>query len=178
LVWYKPRKHCSLYQIAGKVKLSWQMVLRKGPRGSLTNGEFHRIMRRNWNKGARIAVSQGAKGKSCKRRLKMARTSMDLEENIAALLCYVVGWVTAIVFLVLEKENKFVRFHAFQSLLTFLPLSVLAWILGWIPFAGWVLAGLVWVLIVILWLILMFKAYKGEKYKLPIVGDLAERQTG
>jgi len=56
-------------------------------------------------------------------------------------------------------------------------LSVLAWILGWIPFAGWVLAGLVWILVLILWLILMFKAYKGEKYKLPIVGDIAEKQT-
>ncbi len=108
----------------------------------------------------------------------MAKTSMGVEENIAAVLCYVVGWITGIVFLVLEKENKFVRFHAFQSLLTFLPLSVLGWILGWIPFLGWALAGLVWLLIVILWLILMFKAYKGEKYKLPIVGDIAERQAG
>jgi len=112
-----------------------------------------------------------------KRRLEMAKTSMGLEENIAGLLCYVVGWITGIVFLVLEKENEFVRFHAFQSLLTFLPLSVLAWILGWIPFTGWVLAGLVWILILILWLILIFKAYKGEKYKLPIVGDIAEKQT-
>jgi len=112
-----------------------------------------------------------------KRRVKMAKTSTGLEENIAGLLCYVLGWITGIVFLVLEKENKFVRFHAFQSLLTFLPLGVLAWILGWIPFAGWVIAGLVWILILILWLILMFKAYKGERYKLPIVGDIAEKQT-
>jgi len=112
-----------------------------------------------------------------KRRLEMAKTSIGLEENIAGLLCYVVGWITGIVFLVLEKENKFVRFHALQSLLTFLPLSVLAWILGWIPFVGWVIAGLVWILILILWLILMFKAYKGEKYKLPIVGGIAEKQT-
>ncbi len=44
----------------------------------------------------------------------MAKTSMGVEENIAAVLCYVVGWITGIVFLVLEKENKFVRFHAFQ----------------------------------------------------------------
>ena len=107
----------------------------------------------------------------------MAKTSMNLEENLAGLLCYVLGWLTGIVFLVLEKENKFVRFHAFQSLLTFLPLCVAAWILGWIPLVGWALAGLVWILIFILWLILMFKAYRGEKYKLPLVGDIAERQT-
>ena len=107
----------------------------------------------------------------------MAKTSMNLEENIAGLLCYVLGWVTGIVFLVLEKENKFVRFHAFQSLLTFLPLSLLTGILRWIPFFGWLLAGLVGILTLILWLILMFKAYGGERYKLPVVGDIAEKQT-
>jgi len=103
---------------------------------------------------------------------------MGLDESVAGLLCYIVGWITGIVFLVLEKENKFVRFHALQSLLTFLPLSVLAWLLGWIPFVGWVLAALVWILTVILWLILMFKAYRGEKYKLPLVGDIAEKEIG
>lgn len=108
----------------------------------------------------------------------MAKTSLDLDENVEGLLCYIVGWITGIVFLVLEKENKFVRFHALQSLLTFLPLSVLAWLLGWIPFVGWVLGVLVWILTAILWLILMFKAYRGEKYKLPLVGDIAEKGIG
>ena len=108
----------------------------------------------------------------------MTKTSMGLDESVAGLLCYIVGWITGIVFLVLEKENKFVRFHALQSLLTFLPLSVLAWLLGWIPFIGWALAALVWILTVILWLILMFKAYRGEKYKLPLVGDIAEKEIG
>ena len=108
----------------------------------------------------------------------MAKTSLDLDENVEGLLCYIAGWITGIVFLVLEKENKFVRFHALQSLLTFLPLSVLAWLLGWIPFLGWVLGVLVWILTAILWLILMFKAYRGEKYKLPLVGDIAEKGIG
>ncbi len=107
----------------------------------------------------------------------MVKTSMNLEENLAGLLCYVLGWITGIVFLVLEKENRFVRFHAMQSLLTFLPLSVIAWILRWIPFIGGVLTALVWILVLILWLILMYRAYQGVKYKLPIVGDIAERQT-
>ena len=106
----------------------------------------------------------------------MTKTSMGLDENIAGLLCYVVGWITGIIFLVLEKENQFVRFHALQSILTFLPLSVIALLLGWIPFVGWVLAGLVWILTFILWIVLMFKAYRGEKYKLPIAGDIAEKQ--
>ncbi len=111
----------------------------------------------------------------------MEKTSMGLEENIAGLLCYVLGWLTGIVFLVLEKENKFVRFHAMQSIATFLPLMVIAWIIGWIfmwiPFIGWAISTLIWILVLILWLILMFKAYQGEKYKLPIVGDFAEAQT-
>ena len=80
----------------------------------------------------------------------MAKTSLDLDESVEGLLCYIVGWITGIVFLVLEKENRFVRFHAMQSVLTFLPLSVLAWVLGWIPFVGWALAALVWILTVIL----------------------------
>lgn len=108
----------------------------------------------------------------------MAKTSMNLEENVAGLLCYVVGWITGIVFLVLEKENTFVRFHALQSILTFLPLSVIAWLLGWIPFVGWALGALVSILIVILWLILMYKAYQGERYKLPLVGEIAEKRIG
>jgi len=115
----------------------------------------------------------------------MEKTSMGLDENIAGLLCYVLGWITGIVFLVLEKESKFVRFHAMQSIATFLPLMIIAWIIGWtvmlIPFAGWAIGGaistLIWILVLILWLILMFKAYQGEMYKLPIVGDFAEAQT-
>jgi len=107
----------------------------------------------------------------------MAKTSMGLEENIAGLLCYALGWVTGIVFLVLEKENKFVRFHAMQSIATFLPLPVIAWVIGLIPFIGWVISPLIGILSLILWLILMFKAYQGEMYKLPIVGDFAEKQV-
>jgi len=114
----------------------------------------------------------------------MAKTSMGLEENIAGVLCYVLGWITGIVFLVLEKENKFVRFHAMQSIATFLPLSVIMWLIGsifmWMPFIGWaiwsMISTLLWILVLILWLILMFKAYQGEMYKLPIVGDFAEKQ--
>ena len=99
---------------------------------------------------------------------------MNLEENVAGFLCYVLGWVTGIVFLVLEKENKFVRFHAMQSLVAFLPLSVIALVFSFVPFIGGVISSLIWIIELILWLILMFKAYKGEMYKLPVVGDFAE----
>ena len=109
----------------------------------------------------------------------MAKTSLGLEENIEGALCYLLGWLTGIVFYLLEKDNKFVRFHAKQSILTFLPLSVLYWIfwwiLWWIPFIGWAISLLIGLLMFILWIVLMIKAYQGEMFKLPIVGDIAEK---
>ncbi len=109
----------------------------------------------------------------------MEKTSLGMEENIEGALCYVLGWVTGIVFYLLEKENKFVRFHAMQSILTFLPLTVIYWIFGWllwwIPFIGWAISVLIGLLMFILWIVLMIKAYQGEKFKLPIVGDMAEK---
>ena len=105
----------------------------------------------------------------------MANTSLNMEENIEGALCYILTWVTGLVFYLLEKDSEFVRFHARQSIATFLPLTVLGFIVSWIPFLGWFLGGLIWLLTFILWLVLMIKAYQGEKFKLPIVGDIAER---
>lgn len=105
------------------------------------------------------------------------KTTLGLDENIAGLLCYVLGWVTGIVFLILEKENKFVRFHAVQSLATFLALFVLSIVFGMIPFIGWIISILIVPLGIFLWILLMYKAFKGEKFKLPIVGDFAEKQS-
>ena len=110
----------------------------------------------------------------------MAKTSMNMEENMASLLCYILGWITGLIFYLVEKENKTVRFHAMQSILTFLPLMVLSsifWFMSWfIPFI-WILSMLIGLLIFILWIVLMIKAYQGEKFKVPIVGDIAERQV-
>ena len=103
---------------------------------------------------------------------------MGIDENIEGLLCYILGWITGIVFLVLEKENKFVRFHAMQSLATFLLLFIILVIIGMIPFIGWVISILISIFMLILWLFLMYKAFKGELYKLPIVGEFAEKQIG
>jgi uncharacterized membrane protein len=104
------------------------------------------------------------------------KTALGIDENIEGLLCYVLGWITGIVFLVLEKENKFVRFHAMQSLATFLVLFIILVIIGMIPFIGWVISILISIFMLILWLFLMYKAFKGERYKLPIVGEFAEKQ--
>ena len=105
------------------------------------------------------------------------KTSMGLEANLAGLLCYVLGWVTGIIFFVLEKENKFVRFHAMQSILVFGAFTVVSIILNFIPFVGWILGTILGILAFVLWIILMVKAYRGEMYKLPVAGDIAERQV-
>jgi len=106
------------------------------------------------------------------------KTSLNLDENVEGLLCYVLTWLTGIVFFVLEKKSDFVRFHAAQSIVLFLPLSILTIILGIIPFFGYILAILIDIVMLILWLILMLKAYQGERYKLPIAGDFAEKLAG
>jgi uncharacterized membrane protein len=106
---------------------------------------------------------------------KSTATRTRLEPNIAALLCYVLWWASGLVFFFIEK-NEFVRFHALQSILTFSSLNIMLIVLGWIPFIGSVLAALVCLLSLILWIILMLKAYQGERFKLPVAGDWAERQ--
>ncbi|MFZ3167458.1 MAG: DUF4870 domain-containing protein [Candidatus Methanoperedens sp.] len=105
------------------------------------------------------------------------KTALGIDENIEGLLCYVLGFITGILFLVLEKDNKFVRFHAMQSIATFLIIFVISMVIGFIPVIGWLLSPLIGLVALILWLLLMFKAYKGEKYKLPIAGDFAEQQV-
>ena len=108
----------------------------------------------------------------------MEKTSTGLEANVAGLLCYVLGWISGLVFILIEKENKFVRFHAMQSIIVFGVLSVASIVLGWIPLLNVVIVPLISVLGLVLWIILMIKAYQGEKYKLPWAGNLAEKQVG
>jgi len=108
----------------------------------------------------------------------MAKTSTGMEENVAGLLCYLLGWITGIIFLILEKDNKFVRFHAIQSIVVFGIITVAQLILRWIPFIGWILSILISILAFILWIILMVKAFQGVKYKLPWAGNFSEKQAG
>ena len=104
----------------------------------------------------------------------MEKTSTRLRENIAGLLCYVLGWVSGIIFLLIEPENTFVRFHAIQSIYVFGTLTVAGIILGWIPFIG----VLISIVTFILWIVLMVKAYQGTRYKVAWAGNLAERRAG
>ena len=103
------------------------------------------------------------------------KTSTGLDENLAGMLCYLLGWITGLIFFLIEKDNKFVRFHALQSLITFGGLTVLFMFLGFIPFVGWMLFPVLAIVQLILWILLMVKAYQGVQFKLPVIGDLAEK---
>jgi uncharacterized membrane protein len=105
-----------------------------------------------------------------------ARTASGLDANVAGAVAYALGWITGLAFLLMERENRFVRFHAMQSTIVFAALS-LAWFLFFsVPLFGWLISLLVIPPVsAVLWLLLMFKAYQGEYFKLPIVGDMADR---
>ncbi len=108
---------------------------------------------------------------------KPAETSVGLSANVAGLLCYVGGWISGIVFLVIEKKSKFVKFHAWQSIMTFGVLTVVYLILFSIPIIGWVIGWIISVLGLVLWIILMIQAGTGKMWKLPWVGNWAEKQA-
>lgn len=117
--------------------------------------------------------------------------SAGMEENMASALCYLFGWLTGVLFLVLDpyNKNRTVRFHAFQSI--FLNVGIIAvWIvlaifsailIHIVPLLG-ILFTLVYAVfgfgMFLLWLFLMYKAYNKEKFVIPIIGPLAEKQAG
>jgi len=112
-----------------------------------------------------------------------------MSNNVAGLLCYIFGWITGLIFLLIEpyKNDKFVRFHAFQSIFfnvaligVYILLAILGVILGFIHL-GLLLIPLwliVWVGILGTWIFLMVKAYGNQTFKLPIIGELAAKQAG
>jgi uncharacterized membrane protein len=116
--------------------------------------------------------------------------SAGMEENMASALCYLAGWLTAVIFLVLEpyNKNRTIRFHAFQSLflnIAMIPLwfifTILSFVMHYIPVLGALVMILLWCVFgfgfFALWLFLMYKAYNKEKFVLPIIGPLAEKQA-
>ena len=118
-----------------------------------------------------------------------AESSTGMSANVAGLLCYVAGWITGIVFVVLEKKSTFVKFHAWQSIMIFGVLTVVQIILSIIGTIAWtsfslglwrfanVLGIIVWVITVGLWIALMILAYQGKMWKVPLAGNWAEKQA-
>jgi uncharacterized membrane protein len=110
--------------------------------------------------------------------LHTEKTSTGFDANVAAALTYLVGFVTGIIFLLVEKENKFVRFHAMQSTLLFIGIILVDVVLKMIPLLGFLVVIIIVIpLSAVLWLLLMYKAYQGEEFKLPLVGQMAADRT-
>jgi uncharacterized membrane protein len=112
-----------------------------------------------------------------------------MAENVAGALCYVVGWITGIVFYLIDKR-PFVRYHAAQSIVVFGGLHIIEIVLGFAfgaslfmgGFAGfsatWAIYGLIGLVSFVLWILLMIKAYGGERFRVPVAADLAEKIFG
>jgi len=135
--------------------------------------------------------SQMADGATCQKcaggavQNASAPAASGLADNVAGALAYVTI-IPAIIFLVLEPFNKkrFIRFHSFQCIffaVAWTALWIILGIIGHIPFLGWATI-IVWPLIslagFVIWLILVLKAYQGQMFKLPVIGDIAEQQAG
>jgi uncharacterized membrane protein len=113
----------------------------------------------------------------------------QMDEKVAGLLCYVLGWVTGLIFYFIDKR-PYVRFHAAQSIVVFGGLHILSIVVGmFFGFSllagglsgfsiGYAFYGLVNVIVLILWILLMVKAYQGERFRVPIAADLAEKFFG
>lgn len=119
----------------------------------------------------------------------LGKTSTGMQANVAALVSYVLGWITGLIFFLVEKDNKFVRFHALQSIIVFGALSILGFALSilfqlfmaihlyfMLQFLA-LISKLLWLVVLILWVILMIKAYQGDRFKLPIAGNIAEKNS-
>lgn len=110
---------------------------------------------------------------------------LGLDSNITALIGYLIG-IVALILIFIEKDNKFVRFHAFQSVIyhaavmclvfAFIFLTtILAFISSTLATLFSLLFTLVWLGVLVGIFFLAFKAYKGEMFKLPVIGDLADK---
>ncbi|MGH9727212.1 MAG: DUF4870 domain-containing protein [Candidatus Acidiferrales bacterium] len=122
----------------------------------------------------------------------MPSTQTGLSENAAGLLCYVLGWITGLIFLLIDKR-PFVRFHAAQSLVTFGALHIITIILAmafigggffggafsWSAFGFWaVILGIIKLGCLILWIVCMVKAYQHERFRVPFAANIADQIAG
>jgi len=109
-------------------------------------------------------------------KISSVKTVSGLPEQTEAALCYVLGWVSGLVFFLLEKDSKLVKFHALQSLVLFGGLHIVSMVLGMIPIIGWALLPFFGLGTFVLWLFIIVKTYQGGKVTIPIVTDLVNKQ--
>ena len=105
----------------------------------------------------------------------MTKSSTGLEANVAGMLCYLLGWLTGLVFLILEKDSEFVKFHARQSAALFGLLTVASIIAPVLPIVGGLLAKLVAAASFIAWVLMLIFAAQGKQVSIPVVSDLADK---
>jgi uncharacterized membrane protein len=115
-------------------------------------------------------------------------SSMSMDPNTAAGLSYLVGWVTGLIFFLIEKQNRFVRFHAMQAILlsastiiAYIVLSIISGILSFISILGCIFGLFIvvlWLGYAVIWIICMVNAFQGKYFKLPVIGDMAENWSG
>lgn len=97
-------------------------------------------------------------------------------DNLMGAVAYLGWFVTGLILLLVTKQSKFVRFHAMQSTLFFGGIFIANVILGFVPILGWLVGLALSLASFVLWIVLMWKAFQGEMYKLPYVGEIAEKQ--
>jgi uncharacterized membrane protein len=112
-------------------------------------------------------------------------TSIGIRARTAGWLCYLFGWVTGLIFFLLEKENRFVRFHAMQSMLFFGGISILEGIIRFFEmlsnytfmhvFGVDLFSSALGLVSFIIWIVLIVRTSKGIYYKLPVIGDFADK---
>ena len=126
--------------------------------------------------------------------VQTAKSSTGLEENLAALLTYIFGWITGLIFFLIEKDSRLVRFHAMQSILLSVAVCVLGFVIWFLSIISWLvlsqISGLLSTLVsllvgllafvlligfVIAAILCLIKAYQGQYFKLPILGNYAEK---
>jgi len=117
-----------------------------------------------------------------------AATQAPMAENVASLLCYILGWVTGLVFFLIDKRPN-VRFHAAQSIVVFGGLNIISFCLRMLGLGlmagglggfslGIMISGLVSILTLVLWILLMVKGFQGERFRVPLAADLADTLFG
>ncbi|WKA50062.1 DUF4870 domain-containing protein [Planococcus liqunii] len=104
-------------------------------------------------------------------------TSIGLHENIAGSLAYLLGFFTGFVLLLIERENRFVRFHAIQSIYLSISFLIVFVTMGMLPVVGWLSGVILSPIGLVLWIILMLNAYNGKYSKIAYIGEIAEKQA-
>ena len=129
----------------------------------------------------------------------VGKSSTGMDANVAALLSYIFTWLTGLIFFLIEKESRYVRFHAMQAILLGVAFIIIWFVLNFILgallfssvtaaglfgmiFASGTMAGMLGMIMMLIWLAFLgiiilccVKAYQGQMFKLPIIGDMAER---